>query len=389
MKHAVAGLFLLALVGIFTSCRTAGKLSADGRDKAIFEVQKLFSDERFPNVITTTKGTVVAIWGNQVLRIRRSVDGGNTWEPEIVVANPGFHGGGAIVDEKNGDILVFSEQGHPPAPVTQYRSSDDGITWQAEQAIILPNSLGHIPSMHMNEHGICLKHGKYAGRLIRPSRYYGGGNDRQYWDEHYTNAIYSDDGGKTWQASEPFPAYGTGEAAIAELSDGTLYYNSRRHKSTDGLDPRRRYSAFSHDGGQTWTGMHLNQELPDGAQHTDYGLMGGLTRLPSEGHDILLFSNIDVPVEKTDEDVPFELRTSRRFNGTIWASFDGGRTWPLKKVADKGSFAYSSLSTGRQGTPSEGWIFLFYESDGGGKLARFNMEWVTSGKEKSEFPGEK
>ena len=30
--------------------------------------------------------------------------------------------------------------------------------------------------MHMNEHGVTLKKGKYEGRLIRPARYYGNNN---------------------------------------------------------------------------------------------------------------------------------------------------------------------------------------------------------------------
>jgi sialidase-1 len=31
----------------------------------------------------------------------------------------------------------------------------------------------------------------------------------------------------------------------------------------------------------------------------------------------------------------------------VWASFDGGKTWPVKRLVDEGSFAYSSLVTGR------------------------------------------
>lgn len=383
MKHIAAAILVLFI--LFTSCKTPPKNPFWNNGRPVFEVQQLFTDERFPNVVTAIDGTIAATWGREHFRVRRSEDGGKTWETEITVANPGFQGGGATVDETSGDILVFVEAGHPPAPLTVYRSRDHGKTWSPEEVTILPNSLGHIPSMHMNEHGTTLKNGKYAGRLIRPSRYYGGGNDRQFWDEHYTNAIYSDDGGKTWQASEPFPAYGTGEAAIAELSDGTLYYNSRRHKSTDGLNPRRRYIAYSHDGGHTWENMSVSDELPDGAQHTDYGLMAGLVRLPVEGYDILLFSNIDVPADKKDEDVPFELLTSRRLNGTVWASFDGGKTWPVKRGVDEGSFAYSSLTAGRTGTPSEGMIYLFYESGGGGKMARFNLAWLTEGKDWKTF----
>jgi len=356
---------------IFFSCKTVEKSAFLKKEKEFFDVQRIFDDERFPNVVVAKDGTVVTTWGRQNYRVRRSVDGGKTWGPEITVADPGFQGGGTTVDETTGDILVFVEEGHPVAPVTMYRSTDNGKTWQAEEITILPNSKGHIPSMHMNEHGTTLKKGKYAGRLIRPTRYYSGGNDRKFWDEHYTNAMYSDDGGKTWQASEPFPANGTGEATLVELSDGTIYYNTRRHKSTDGLNPRRRYAASSKDGGKTWKNMWVVEELPDGDQNRDYGLMAGLVRLPVKNQDILLFSNIE--------------SEEGRKNGTVWASFDGGKTWPVKRVVDKGSFAYSSMTVGRDGTASEGLIYLLYESDGGAKIARFNIAWIMNGRDWKEF----
>jgi sialidase-1 len=371
MKKLIISFGMLAFITVFMSCKTADKISGYNTDVEFFEIQQIFSDERFPNVVVGTDGTVVTTWGSENFRVRRSEDGGKTWGPEITVANPGFQGGGTTVDENSGDILVFVEEGHPVAPLHVYRSNDQGKTWKEEEVTILPNSLGHIPSMHMNERGITLKYGDYAGRLIRPTRYYGGGNGREFWDEHYTNAIYSDDGGKNWQASEPFPAYGTGEAAIEELSDGTLYYNSRRHKSTDGLNPRMRYSAWSYDGGKTWKDLSISDELPDGDQNRDYGLMAGLVRLPIEGHDIILFSNIESP--------------EGRHHGTVWASFDGGKTWPVKRLVEEGSFAYSSMAVGRKGTPSEGFIYLFYESDGGAKIARFNLAWVTEGKEWIDF----
>jgi sialidase-1 len=222
MREIILLFSLVTLTVILFSCKTEEKNEFWGDGTPFFEVQKIFPDERFPNVVVATGGTVLATWGNKNMRVRRSEDGGNTWGPEITVANPGFQGGGTTVDEKSGDVLFFIEETHPVSPLKVYRSKDHGKTWAEDNFTILPNSLGHIPSMHMNERGITLKHGKYAGRLIRPTRHYGNGNDRQFWDEHYTNAIYSDDGGKTWQASEPFPAYGTGEAAIEELSDGTL-----------------------------------------------------------------------------------------------------------------------------------------------------------------------
>lgn len=376
------------LIVLMFSCKEAEKNPFLADEKEFFDVQQIFDDERFPNVVVAADGSIVTTWGSKNVRSRRSVDGGKTWEPAVTVANPGFQGGGTTVDEKSGDILFFIEESHPISPLTVYRSRDNGKSWLRDEVVIHPDSKGNVPSMHMNERGITLKYGKYKGRLIRPTRVYGGGNEEEFWDLHYSNAIYSDDGGKTWYCSEPFPVYGTGEAAIEELSDGMIYYNSRRHKSTDGLSPRWRYTALSHDGGHTWENVTVSDVLPDGNQHSDYGLMAGLVRLPVDGHDILLFSNIDVPKKENEEDYAFDVRWTERIRGTVWASFDGGKTWPVKRLVDEGRFAYSSLAAGRTGTPSEGLIYLFYESEGGAKMARFNLAWLTGGRDWKEFVNE-
>jgi sialidase-1 len=330
-----------------------------------FALQTLFRDDRFPNVAVAVDGTVLAVWNG--VQLRRSEDGGATFGDAIPIAQ-GFMGGGVTVDERSGDILAFVEESHPPAPLQIYRSSDHGLTWHAQPTVIRGNAAGHVPSMHMNEHGITLRHGPHRGRLIRPSRWYAAANyPKEHFPTHYTNAIFSDDGGATWQASEPFPEMGTGEATIAELADGTLYYNTRRHWAAEPADALKRWVAKSDDGGQTWKDHARCDALPDGDAASTYGLMGGLTRLPVAGRDILLFSNIESP--------------KGRRNGVVWASFDGGKTWPVKRVAFDGSFAYSSMEAGRPGTPSEGWIYLLFEGgpEGSGTLARFNLSWVLAG----------
>ena len=327
-----------------------------------FETRRLFGSGRFPNVVVAADGGVLAFWGG--VQVRRSQDGGKAWGAPVEVGK-GFMGGGVTVDALVGDILAFVEERHPPAPLTQYRSRDHGRTWTAETPVIRPGKSGNVPSMHMNEHGITLIHGAYRGRLVRASRWYDGKNDKDHHPRHYTDAIFSDDGGRTWQASEPFPAMGTGEAAVAELSDGRLYYNSRRHWAPPGVNARRRWTAWSDDGGATWGQVAICEALPDGDQDRDYGLMGGLVRLPVKGRDILLFSNI--------------ASASGRHHGMVWASFDGGRTWPVRQLVTPGAFAYSSLDAGRPGTAAEGWAFLLYEDDGGGSMARFNLGWVVDG----------
>ncbi|MEX2188195.1 MAG: sulfatase-like hydrolase/transferase [Pirellulales bacterium] len=331
------------------------------------ESQQLFKDERFPIVAVALDGTVLATFGNTGVRVRRSEDGGQTWGDEITIAKPGFQGGGTTVDETTGDVLAFVEEKHPPAPLVIYRSRDNGKTWTAQaESVIHPDSKGNMPSMHMNEHGITLRHGKHEGRLIRAARYYAAGNTRSEWPNHYTTAIYSDDGGKTWYTSDPFPENGTGEAAVAELSDGRIYYNSRVHWDARPNNMRRR-SAWSKDGGKTWTDFRIAEALPDGNQTRSYGCMGGLVRLPVAGQDILIFSNLDTP-------------KSVRERITVWASFDGGETWPVKRLVDAGPAGYSSLAAGRPATPSDGWIYLHYEvGKGGSQLARFNLSWLLSG----------
>ena len=330
------------------------------------EMTQVFSGQRFPNVVVTLKGTVLATWGNQTVKARRSEDGGKTWGDEIVIAK-GFQGGGTTVDESTGDILAFVEDVHPPAPLTVYRSKDDGRTWTPETVKIKADSKGNVPSMHMNEHGITLRHGKFKGRLLRPTRWYAGKNERARWPDHYTNAMYSDDGGKTWQASEPFPENGTGEATVAELSDGRIYYNSRIHWDGRPNFTRRR-EAWSHDGGHTWTDWRIIEALPDGQQNRSYGCMGGLVRLPIAGRDILIFSNIDTP-------------KPTRERATVWASLDGGKTWPVKRLVYDGKSGYSSLNAGLPGTPSDGWIYLNFEGGpkGGATVARFNLAWLLAG----------
>jgi sialidase-1 len=199
----------------------------------------------------------------------------------------------------------------------------------------------------------------------------------EYFGEHYSSAIYSDDHGRTWKASAPFPKAGTGEATLVELSDGRIYYNSRDHVlQGNELMYKSRYTAWSYDGGETWEDLEKSKYLPDGARDQEHGLMGGLVRLPLDDHDILIFSNIDSP--------------SGRIRSTVWVSFDGGRTWPVKRLVDEGGSAYSSLTAGRTGTPSEGLIYLLKEGIGddphnGIQVARFNLAWLTQGRDWRDF----
>ena len=347
------------------------------RGESTMEVEEIFPDERFPNAVVALDGAVVATWGHEHLVARRSEDGGATWG-DVIPIGDGIHGGGTTVDEASGDLLVFGHPQHPPTDTTPasrtvYRSGDGGRSWAATEADFATDAQGYLPSLHFAEHGVTLRRGPHAGRLLRPARVYDKGAGG------YNTAIFSDDGGRTWQCSQPFPVEGTGEGAAVELSDGRIYYSSRRHRFFEGEQMRwERLRAWSDDGGATWTDPQHHLNLPDGPRYRGeegrganhqghFGMAGGLTRLPVTGRDILIYSNAD---EEGHE----------RVRMTAWASLDGGQTWPVRRLVDEGPGAYSSLEAGRPGTPSEGWIYLQYEErGGGGRMARFNLSWLLAG----------
>ncbi len=208
-----------------------------------------------------------------------------------------------------------------------------------------------------------------------PARVYPPGTDNSVpWRGYiYNSAIYSDDHGRTWKTSDPFPILGTGEGTLAELADGTIYYNSRKHMP--GTDRRR--IAWSSDGGASWRNASIDDNLYDGGGFgRGYGNAAGLVRLPlewTEGKNVLLFSNTDT-------------QGGEREKMTVWASFDQGKSWPVKRLVYEGPAAYSSLAVGRPGTPSDGLIFLQFEGGPEGmysaiQLARFNLAWLTESSE--------
>jgi len=327
------------------------------------------------NIITAQDGTVLAFHRTQVLR---STDGGTTWSDPVEIG-PKAAGCNALVDEVTGAVLLVNPDGH------RLISRDAGRTWKEEAVEVRPNLMGHGSSEKKNlsagamQPGITLRFGKHKGRLLMPVRWIPS-NDLPWRPCIYNTAIYSDDRGKTWQTTSPFPVLGTGEAALAEISDGRVLYSSREHMSRG-----NRFFAWSYDGGERWLNFRRSQVLPDGARGTSYGCMGGLVRLPVAGRDVLVYSNLD-----TDKGVmpPIEEAGASRGQGrekiTVWASFDGGTTWPAKRLVFDGPSAYSCLGVGRPGTPSEGRIYLFFEGGAKGmyagvQVATFNLAWLLDG----------
>lgn len=353
------------------------------KQDAFFHTQTLFRlDEekkreiRIPAIAIAPDGTILAFAGNASL-LRTSSDKGLTWSPEREIVKGENLEGNVLLDETTGELLILSPSGEKPFI---HRSNDNGRTWKKEEIVIKPNAMGqgvwgnapiNIAAM---EPGITLKYGKHKGRLliagrIQPPK---GDNAQEYWAYNYNTSMYSDDHGKTWQVSEPIMT-GTGEGALAELSDGRIYYNSRSHMSID----HKRRIAWSYDGGSRWVDWYVSDDLYEIGEpfyfkygtRPSYGCKGGLVRLPddaSAGKDILLYSQPG-------------WKGGWRYQMTVWASFNGTATWPVRRLIDSGYSAYSSLAAGKDGT-----LYLLYE--GGDKklydevnIAVFNLKWLLEG----------
>lgn len=347
----------------------------------VFMKQALWDGRGGTSTVTAHDGTVIAFNG-KVIKV--SKDGGKTWSQDIEIGPDA--GGNAVANENTGEIMVVSSRGH------RWISDDNGQTWEREEIKIRPDGFGHgspdgVPiNLGAFQAGITLMFGKHEGRLLMSGRILGPANSNAVpWRPyHYNSAIYSDDGGKTWQTTRPFPVLGTGEAALAEISDGSILYSSREHM-TDG----NRFMAWSHDGGNTWLNPYRSPYLPDGPKGSSYGCMGGLIRLPVDGEDILLYSNLDSDSGVMPRQVGASTSSGRK-NITVWASFDGGKTWPLKRLVFDGPSAYSNMGVGRANTPSEGRIYLLFE--GGTErcyeavnVAVFNLTWLLQGRDLDGF----
>ena len=76
-------------------------------------------------------------------------------------------------------------------------------------------------------------------------------------------------------------------------------------------------------------------------------------------------------------------RGQLRENLTVWASFDGGETWPVKKLVFAGESGYSTLGVGRPSTSSQGRIYILFDGCKNGvwgtKVTVFNLSWLLNG----------
>ena len=340
---------------------------------------------RIPGIAVTHAGTVLAFAERRVglhdhaqndIVLRRGLDGGRTWQPEQVLSD---EGGDSLNDPcavalSSGRVLLRYKRypqgfharktGHTEVCDTGYdgprvvrvylmHSDDDGATWTTPREITRQVRAAESVSAGSPGNGIELTRGPHKGRVVLPlyeTIYVDG---KRTWK---TRVMFSDDGGQNWTTGEYIPegpptGYGN-EAAVAELSDGTILFSARNQGGA------RRKLAVSRDGGKTWGAYSEHPQLVTPA------CMGGLLRYAwPEGNKpgVLVHS---LPYGKG------------RSNGVILLSRDDGKTWAEKRRLVPGAIAYSCLARLKDGT-----IGCLYEADGyrSIRFARFSLAWVEAG----------
>jgi sialidase-1 len=376
---------------------------------------------RIPGLVVTARGTVLAYcearkhsgldWDDIEILLRRSTNGGKTWSapqtlprPEgklernpVALANPELARRAPLAREGqiafNNPVAIADRGGavHFLFCVDYYRcfylrSDDDGATFGKPVEITATFAEFHkdYPCKVIATgpaHGIQLKNGRLVVPVWLSS---GAGNNAHH--PSVVATIYSDDRGKTWRrgdivANETDPLTEPSETVVVELSDGRVMLNMRNQSKAN-----RRAVAFSPDGATRWTRPVFDAQLKEPI------CMASLCRLSEKGkqdRDRLLFANPDNLLRGGREGPPGTMRD--RKNLTVRLSYDEGKTWPVARVLEPGTSAYSDLAVGPDGT-----IYCLYErgsTDGRDHfatraltLARFNLEWLSHGKDSLDGP---
>lgn len=325
---------------------------------------------RIPAILQLSDGTLLTVndrrnvvqddLPNEIDVVSRySTDGGRTWsEPVFIAKNSGKmfgFGDPGLAELEDGTVLCTFCGGQRldkscwEDPQRSYFavSKDHGRTWSEPQDItssiwgpdpVNPFCKRYHSSFFSSGNSLVLKNGPHKGRMLVA-------NVCTYdsWRGICNHAVYTDDGGQSWNVSAL--AYGGkgDEAKMVELLDGRILMSIRQHGN--------RAYVISEDWGETWGEPAFWPEICTNACNGD---------LIRYNDSILLHS------------VPDSMK---RENVSIFLSYDEGRTWPVKKSICHGRSVYSSLTVLPDGT-----IGAYIEEDPTGACElwymNFSLDWL-------------
>ncbi len=401
MNRSLAALACLTLVLTCSSPTTDEFENTHVRVARLYEAGTGgYAHYRVPAIAVSPAGTVMVVvearasasgdWGLQDILMRRSRDGGITWdgprkmvdlkEPQETneaalaqgLAEPGVTTYNNIVpivdpDENVVHFLFCSSYGR----AYYMRTDDDGETFTD------PVDITATFEQFRNEydwkviatgpgHGI-----KHSGdRLIVPV-WLSDGTGGHAHRPSIVSTIYSDDGGRTWERGDVVVRHpqlkNPSETLAAELPDGTVMLNIRNESPE-----HRRAVTVGPDGATGWSELRFDEALFEPI------CMGSLLRVG----DALVFAN---PDSKEPRDPENPDGNWKRHNLTVRLSEDSGATWPYKRVIEPGVSGYSDLAADpdgnvycvyEDGTPSDRGTHVRYVS-----VALFDLEWIRHGGE--------
>ena len=350
---------------------------------------------RIPALAATPKGTVLAWcaarrgvggdWDPIDIAMRRSTDGGATWEPMVVFARHEGHtvdNPTPIIDRDTGAIHFLYQIDY--ARVYYTRSDDEGVTW-TDPVDITPTFDLFRPEYPWRVtapgpgHAIQLRNGRLLVAVwLSTGEGVEFGPGKLGHRPSCVATVYSDDHGATWQrgdivvhnsAEVPNPS----ETMPLELEDGRVMLFIRTESERN-----RRLVAYSADGATGWSTPVFHAGLYEPI------CMASVLRLTSAaqgGRSRVLYSNPDSSANAARQRGKWGIRE----NITVKLSYDDGQTWPVAKALDPGYAGYSDLAVSPDGV-----IHCIYEGgsiDGNMfrnthmSVARLTLAWLTDGQD--------
>lgn len=376
MNYWIVLLLLVAGICPEYSCKTAKVSSGKSgvETTIVFEPSSAYAAMRIPALVLTQKGTLLAFCEGRIgsasdttdmdMLLRRSTDGGKSWEPAVVIAprTTGATSNPTPIVDRDGTIHLLYQRQY--ARAYYIKSVDDGKAWSP--AVDITHAFEAFRPEYDWQvlapgpgHAIQLKNGRLLATVwlrtpkeIIPQRTY------------RVAVIYSDDAGATWKRGAMVPdvpaVRNPNESMAVELADGRVMLSIRNNAAT-----HRRGVSYSSDGISDWTVPVADDELFEPV------CMASIIRAgqnKNRGKSRLLFVNPD------SRDIPKHPRK----NLTARISYDEGQSWPVRKVIDTAAAGYSDIAVSNDGT-----VYCLYETNTIGKgwnysvvMKRFPIEWV-------------
>lgn len=303
-----------------------------------------------PALIKLSDGAVMSVYstptsyagelGECYIAARTTRDGGKTWEPEREITRlpEGRSAHPTALRTRDGSLHVFflgykqhawDRKTENPTENTRsdlwtVHSSDDGKTWSQPQMIFK----GYTGSTNGAEE-------TSSGNLVVPFSHYVANPGRLV-----SRTVVSQDGGKTWNASNQIDIGGAGdhsgavEPCVIELQDKRLWMLIRTERKFF-------WESFSEDGGLTWS-----EAVPTEIRSSH-----------SPGHLIRM----------ADGRLALAWNPDSRRELCLAFSKDEGRTWTDSVVVARGSVTYPYILENK---PGELWVGFIDPHQGWGKTPR-------------------